>query len=49
MATKISKVNAERLKKLGIVAKSEEEAKEVLLQRIEQAGIPVMDEETLDT
>lgn len=48
MATKISKVNAERLKKLGIVAKSEEEAKEVLLQRLEQAGIPGMDEETLD-
>lgn len=27
MATKISKVNAERLKKLGITAKTEEEAK----------------------
>lgn len=48
MATKISKVNAERLKKLGIIAKTEEEAKKILIERLEQAGIPGMDEETLD-
>ena len=43
MATKISKVNAERLKKLGISAKTEEEAKKILLDRLEKAGIPGMD------
>lgn len=48
MATKISKVNAERLKKLGISAKTEEEAKKILLDRLEKAGIPGMDEETID-
>ena len=48
MATKISKVNAERLKKLGITASTEEEAKKILIERLEQAGIPGMDEETLD-
>lgn len=48
MATKISKVNAERLKKLGITANTEEEAKKILIERLEQAGIPGMDEETLD-
>lgn len=48
MATKISKVNAERLKKLGIIAKTEEEAKKILIERLEQAGIPGMDEETID-
>lgn len=48
MATKISKVNAERLKKLGITAKTEEEAKKILIERLEQAGIPGMDEETID-
>ena len=48
MATKISKVNAERLKKLGISAKTEEEAKKILLDRLEKDGIPGMDEETID-
>lgn len=48
MATKISKVNAERLKKLGITAKTEEEAKKILIERLERAGIPGMDEETID-
>lgn len=48
MATKISKVNAERLKKLGIEAKTEEAAKEILLKRLEDAGIPGMDDETID-
>lgn len=48
MATKISKVNAERLKKLGISAKTEEEAKKILIERLERAGIPGMDEETID-
>lgn len=48
MATKISKVNAERLKKLGITANTEEEARKILIERLEQAGIPGMDEETLD-
>lgn len=48
MATKISKVNAERLKKLGITASTEEEAKKILIERLEQAGIPGMDEETID-
>lgn len=48
MATKILKVNAERLKKLGISAKTEEEAKKILLDRLEKAGIPGMDEETID-
>lgn len=48
MATKISKVNAERLKKLGITANTEDEAKKILIERLEQAGIPGMDEETLD-
>jgi hypothetical protein len=48
MAIKISKVNAERLKKLGISAKTEEEAKKILLDRLEKAGIPGMDEETID-
>lgn len=48
MATKISKVNAERLKKLGITANTEEEAKKILIERLEQAGIPGMDEETVD-
>lgn len=48
MATKISKVNAECLKKLGISAKTEEEAKKILLDRLEKAGIPGMDEETID-
>lgn len=48
MATKISKVNADRLKKLGIEAKTEEAAKEILLKRLEDAGIPGMDDETID-
>lgn len=48
MATKISKVNAERLKKLGIEAKTEEAAKEILLKRLEDSGIPGMDDETID-
>ena len=48
MATKISKVNAERLKKLGITANTEDEAKKILIERLEQAGIPGMDEETID-
>lgn len=48
MATKISKVNVERLKKLGITAKTEEEAKKILIERLERAGIPGMDEETID-
>lgn len=48
MATKISKVNAERLKKLGITANTEGEAKKILIERLEQAGIPGMDEETID-
>lgn len=48
MAAKISKVNAERLKKLGITAKTEEEAKKILIERLERAGIPGMDEETID-
>lgn len=48
MATKISKVNAERLKKLGITANTEDEAKKTLIERLEQAGIPGMDEETID-
>lgn len=48
MATKISKVNADRLKKLGIDAKTEEAAKEILLKRLEDAGIPGMDDETID-
>lgn len=48
MATKISKVNTERLKKLGITAKTEEEAKEILIKRLEAAGIPGMDEESID-
>lgn len=48
MATKISKVNAERLKKLGITAKTEEEAKKILIERLEWIGIPGMDEETID-
>lgn len=48
MATKISKVNAERLKKLGITANTEDEAKKILIERLEQAGIPGMDEETIE-
>lgn len=48
MATKISKVNAEQLKKLGITANTEDEAKKILIERLEQAGIPGMDEETIE-
>lgn len=48
MSTKISKVNAERLSKLGISVKTEEEAKKQLLERLEKAGIPGMEDESID-
>lgn len=48
MSTKISKVNAERLSKMGISVKTEEEAKKQLLDRLEKAGIPGMEDESID-
>lgn len=48
MSTKISKVNAERLSKMGISVKTEEEAKKQLLERLEKAGIPGMEDESID-
>lgn len=49
MATKLSKTIEASLKKLGITTKNEDDARKQLLQRLEEAGIDGMDEETTES
>ena len=49
MATKLNAANAKRVKALGINAKTEEEAREQLLEILTSNGIDGMEEEDTDT